>query len=723
MDFPPGLQMIVKALRMLLGEEQKPPRIFADHDKPRLHHRGHRKHRGMRRQIAEGCCSLVRMKSCSLFLLIILAIPAVGQHLVPQPVFNAIAGEFSGEAAQENDRQIVQYHRIQGSPMMAEVAEKVVLAKLRDWGIEARVEQFPSDGKTRYQTYVSPMGWDMRGGELWVESVGGVANFAPIRLCRFSDVPMCVSTYSKGGDWSGELVEVGAGVSDRDYEGKDVRGRVALAYGYAAMVVRAAAIKRGAVGVVIYPPPGDRADHPDMVRYNGTWPRAEELDATVGGFQISENQYTQVRQLMANGPVRVRGRIDATLGPGQLTVVHAWIRGSSHPETEVVISGHLDHPKWSANDNASGSAAMLEMARTLHRLIASGKLAAPAFTLHFMWVPEHFGTLAYFTQHPEVRSCNPWDDPRPSPGSKTQSCIALDLNLDMVGEDTVKTNSRFYITRTPDSVRGTLNALMADVLAQTREANLFAPTGSRNYWPAEMTAYAQGSDHDMFLGLGIPATMLGHDPDWTHHTSEDTPDKTDASELRRVGVLASVAAYWAAVNDADSQRRLEMVARSAMIADYAGRVSDIAMEADSAGGRARLREYRQALETMTAEPETGARVFDWDGWAGASKAGRVPHRLVLTPLDASVFASLSAGDKAWWEEQQERFASDSPGGGLPEKPPFELIAFEAINFMDGKRTEGEIAALLSLEFNQDFGAAWMQRLVGILEGVKVVKAE
>jgi len=160
-----------------------------------------------------------------------------------------------------------------------------------------------------------------------------------------------------------------------------------------------------------------------------------------------------------------------------------------------------------------------------------------------------------------------------------------------------------------------------------------------------------------------------------------------------------------------------------MIADYAGRVSDIAMEADSAGGRARLREYRQALETMTAEPETGARVFDWDGWAGASKAGRVPHRLVLTPLDASVFASLSAGDKAWWEEQQERFASDSPGGGLPEKPPFELIAFEAINFMDGKRTEGEIAALLSLEFNQDFGAAWMQRLVGILEGVKVVKAE
>jgi aminopeptidase YwaD len=650
----------------------------------------------------------------------------MGQHLVPQSVFDAIAGEYSGEAAQEYDRQIVQYHRVQGSPMMTEVAEKVVLAKLRDWGIEARLEQFPSDGETRYQTYVSPMAWDMRGGELWVESAAGMANFVPFRICRYSDVPMCVSTYSKGGEWAGELVEVGAGLSDRDYEGKDVRGKVALAYGYAAAVVRAAAIQRGAIGVVIYPPPGDRADHPDMVRYNGIWPRAQELDKTVGGFQISENQYTQLRQLMGNGPVRVRGKIDATLGPGELTLVHAWIRGSQHPETEVVISGHLDHPKWSANDNASGSAAMLEMAHTLHRLIESGRLAAPALTLHFMWVPEHFGTLAYITKHPEARSCIPgWDDPRQNSESKLKpgACIALNLNLDMVGEDTVKTNSRFYITRTPDSVSGTLNARMADILAQTREANLYAPAGSRNYWPAGMTAYEQGSDHDMFLGLGIPATMLGHDPDWTHHTSEDTPDKTDASELRRVGVLASAAAYWTAMADADTNRRLEMMARSAMISDYAGRVAVIAASPDSAGAHVRLRAYQEMLEAMTAEPETGAKVFDRDGWARTSKAGRVPHRLVLTPLDASVWQSLSGKDKQWWGEQEDRFASEAPGGGLPLEPPFDLIAFEAINFMDGKRTEGEIAALLSLEFNREFDAAWMERLVGILEGVKVVKAE
>ncbi len=79
---------------------------------------------------------------------------------------------------------------------------------------------------------------------------------------------------------------------------------------------------------------------------------------------------------------------------------------------------------------------------------------------------------------------------------------------------------------------------------QTREANLYAQTGTRNYWQPEAIPYAQGSDHDVFLGLGIPATMLGHDPDWTHHTSEDKIDKTDASEFRRVGTFASAAACW-----------------------------------------------------------------------------------------------------------------------------------------------------------------------------------
>jgi hypothetical protein len=90
-------------------------------------------------------------------------------HVIEQATFDLVAGELSGERAQELDRRIVEHHRIQGSPMMADVASAVVLPALREAGVEARIETFPSDGKTRYQSFVSPMGWTIRGGELWVE--------------------------------------------------------------------------------------------------------------------------------------------------------------------------------------------------------------------------------------------------------------------------------------------------------------------------------------------------------------------------------------------------------------------------------------------------------------------------------------------------------------------------------------------------------------------------
>src|SRR5262249_30329152 len=263
---------------------------------------------------------------------------------------------------------------------------------LKAAGLEAQIEQFLSDGKTKYGTFISPMGWEIRSGELWVESVEGQKDFTPFRLCRYADVPMCVTTYSKGGEWSGQLVDVGGGTKDSDYQGRDLKGKVALASGYAANVVREAVLKHGAVGVVIYPPADDRPDHPDMVRYNGLWVRAEELDKTSGSFQISRNQYEKLLWLMKWGAVRVRGRIDATLGPGKLTLVHAYIRGSENPEREVLLTAHLDHPKWSANDNASGSGAMIEAARVLQSLIAAKRIPPPRVTLHFMWVPEFFGT-------------------------------------------------------------------------------------------------------------------------------------------------------------------------------------------------------------------------------------------------------------------------------------------------------------------------------------------
>jgi hypothetical protein len=651
---------------------------------------------------------LLRLSIC------LTALLASAQHLVKQETFDAIATEYSGEAAQENTRRIVEYHRIQGSPMMASVAEQVVLPRLKTAGLEAKIEQFVSNGKTKYGTYTSPMGWDMHGGELWIESVGGAKDFKPIMLCRYADVPMCVSTYSKGGEWSGELVDVGSGTSDANYQGMDVRGKVALASGYAANVVREAVLKHGAVGVVIYPAAGDRPDHPDMVRYNGIWPRAEELEKTSGGFQISRNQYDMIKSLMRQGAVRVHGKIDATLGPGKLTLVHAYIRGTEHPEREVLITAHLDHPKWSANDNASGSGAMIEAVRTLQTLIATKKLAPPKLTIHFMWVPEYFGTMAYVSNHPELKFCNNFYQP----ATNDPPCILANINMDMVGEDTVKTNSRFYFTRTPDSVPFFINAIMNDVLAQTREANLYAQTGTRNYWQPEAIPYAQGSDHDVFLGLGIPSTMLGHDPDWTHHTSEDKIDKTDASEFRRVGTFATAAAWFMATADSPAWKKARTGAYADRVQELARRMAeDATIHRDSTNkgslkNREELGDQSDYLESMAARGDVQAHT------RGGQASVSGPRRLTLLPLDASVFDSASPDDAKWLSEQEARFASDSEG--LATNPNFGLITFEAVNFMNGRRSTGEIADLLSAEYLLDIDQAWVDRLVSILEKQKLV---
>lgn len=674
------------------------------------------------------------MKLRFALVLLLLTSAVSAQHLVSKETFNAIAQEYSGEAAQENTRHIIQYHRIQGSPMMAEVAEKVVLPKLQAWGIEAKIEQFPSDGKTKYQTHISPMAWDMRSGELWVTSVGEQKDFVPIRLCRYSDVPMCVSTYSKGGEWSGELVDVGRGTSDKDYEGKDVASKVALASGYVGTVVRQAVLKYGAVGVVIYPAALDRPDHPDMVRYNGIWPRAEELEMTSGGFQISANQYAQLKSLMRQGAVRVRGTIDATLGAGSLTLVHAYIRGTEHPEREVLITAHLDHPKWSANDNASGSGAVMEMARTLHALIAAKKLPPPRVTIHFMWVPEYFGTMAYVSNHPEARRCGSWDDPRDqrdwlTPERKqliAAPCILANINMDMVGEDTVKTNSRFYATRTPDSVPSFLGTLISDVMQQTREASLHAPTGTRNYWQPEMIPYAQGSDHDVFLGLGVPATMFGHDPDWTHHTSEDTFDKTDASEFRRVGVMASAATAWMSASpDSDMS---QAVFRLSDVQRHSERIGALlmrerklpgAMSSNLCGLKNAANSLRDDAELYLQHKESTFEGGCFGPIYGTSHGSLpAPRRLTLLPIYDAAFESLSADDKKWWDEQQARFADDSEG--LATKPNFGLLVFETVNFMNDRRSTAEIADLLAAEYLLDIDQAWVDRLVGILAAQKLV---
>jgi hypothetical protein len=263
-----------------------------------------------------------------------------------------------------------------------------------------------------------------------------------------------------------------------------------------------------------------------------------------------------------------------------------------------------------------------------------------------------------------------------------------------------------------------LDGLLPDVMAQTREANLYAQTGTRNYWLPEAIQYAQGSDHDVFLGLGIPSTMFGHDPDWTHHTSEDKIDKTDASEFRRVGTMASAATYFLAFNDPATWRGLYSRKSANRVSELSTRLAQNPGFAQNTLRTGKNWEaFQNEVKGLNEALKAPGEVLDISAASGISlKPG--PHRLTLLPLDASVFENASPEDAKWLAEQEARFASDSEG--LATKPNFGLISFEAINFMDGHRSTSEIADLVSAEYLIDIDQPWVDRLVSILEKQKLV---
>jgi len=185
------------------------------------------------------------------------------------------------------------------------------------------------------------------------------------------------------------------------------------------------------------------------------------------------------------------------------------------------------------------------MARTLRELIDKKELPPPLRTIRFMWVPEYNGTYAWLSAHL----------------NDAVKRIA-NFNFDMVGENVIKTNSLLTVTYTSDSNPSFLNAIVESVVdfANSFNRERYPPqmdlyigsiTGSRNRLSCRMSPYETGTDHELFNNLKIGAASMGSWPDNYYHSSEDTPDKVDPTQLHRAVVigLAGIATVAYADNE------------------------------------------------------------------------------------------------------------------------------------------------------------------------------
>jgi aminopeptidase YwaD len=632
------------------------------------------------------------------------------------PIFRDIFAEtLSGEIAKDHVIQITRFNRVQASRGYRASAQ-YVLQQLRSYGFteqEAFIESFPSDGKRIYQTWQSPSGWDISSAELRMLEPYNE------RIVGYPDIAMSVITCSQPGDTTAELVWVGSGVRDDDYTGKNVRGKFVLATGYGGEVHRLAVLKYGARAVVCYLDDERAKEYPDMLQYTGMWPRPEELGRVTFGFNITHRQGEKLRDLLTAGKkVVLHGRVSGIgLEPYFMDVVVARIAGSNQPEEEFVLSAHLDHPKESANDNASGSAAVLDIAGTLRQLISAGRLPRPRRSIRFVWVPEWNGTMAYIDAHPEIT------------GPALKWKFLANVNMDMVGENLELVHSQLIVTRPPDSTPSLLGDVVENMAAMIAEMDVRSPRGSHSRPNYVVESYGGGSDHMMFIDRKIPGVMLVHS-DYTHHTSEDTPDKIDPVELKRSELIGAGTIWYLATMRqhegidatylvaANAAHRLGTVARQQeLLLQSAAKDSVLPIwgEAENVIKHAAVRERAALQSVLLFVPDDQIRQTDaalekqvdfleesiLEGFRDLVVGRgirakvppsreqrpdlRVPDRLTRGPLDFGLPGSkLSAAESEWYRSKEFTLDGD--------------MRFELVNFIDGQRTVSDIRDALSAEF-------------------------
>jgi aminopeptidase YwaD len=231
--------------------------------------------------------------------------------------------------------------------------------------------------------------------------------------------------------------------------------------------------------------------------------------------------------------------------PGSYDIATGVIPGADPARRgeEIVLSCHLDHLRPGANDNASGCAAILEVARTLAKLIRQGKIAPPRRTIRFVFPPEIEGTIALLNARPEL-------------ARRTKAVI----HMDMVGGDAEITKAVFHVTRSPKSLPSFVNDVgeafsrfvneQSWAFAATGAAPypLVDPEGSKRALQAEIVDYTEGSDHEVWAegSWRVPAIYLNDWPDRYIHTHADELSHIDATKLLRAAFIGSASAYYLA---------------------------------------------------------------------------------------------------------------------------------------------------------------------------------
>ena len=450
--------------------------------------------------------------------------------LVPSAIRDPILNETSGERAHLHV-QMLAGNRDRQAPEYTDLFLETTY--IRDMAVQAGLSDVQVDLFPGRDT------WDAEEGDLWMVQP------ARRKIASITTVPASLAIGSRTADVEAEVVYVGAG-READYAGKDVAGKIVLGSAPVGSVFGAAVTLRGAAGALGTASPALRGETAgftlDQVGWSSVYPSNERGGF---GFQLSLRQFLELRDLVERGQkVVLRAHVRSRSYPGQQNVVSAAIPGSDPKAGELILVAHAFETIATpgANDNCTGVGTILEVGRTLARLIRDGALPPPRRTIRFVWAPEISGTTQYMFKHPEL-----------------QDRLLVALNFDMTGANPKTTDAYLRVKMTPDSRPSYLNDLVASLLRYVDQTDIRSPQGANatfNYRLAPVAAIRSGSDHSVFNNGGIPAMQFNYWGDNFYHSSGDRIEQADATELKRVAFMAASAMYYLSNAGAAEARNL-----------------------------------------------------------------------------------------------------------------------------------------------------------------------
>ena len=676
------------------------------------------------------------LKSISIIFLICFSgtIEAQNVPLGQETLVAYLDQELSGESAKRNLEYISRLHRMRGSNDYNK-AIAFLTTKLKDYNLESiEIIKIPADGKTMYGTHKTRPAWNVEFAELWELKEQNDNWIKHAKIADYESIPMVVAQDSKSGEVSANLVDIGKGTSEADYANMDIEGKLVLTSSQPESVASLAITKYKAAGIISYAqnqPSAWHGEDENLIRW-GHFDYFKDIQSFA--FMVTLKQARAFQSKLRNGQtVRLNAKVITETKNTDWELLTAVIKGSDPTlnKEEILFTCHLDHPRPGANDNASGCVAILEVARTLKKLIDENKLERPKRTIRFLWSPEIEGTKILLNYKPEF-------------AVKTK----FNIHMDMVGGG-LETKGVYQVSRGPMSLPSFINDVgesFAEFLNQSSIAYASGTTakfpvvsneGGKEPLHAIIGNFRMGSDFEVFTegSFKIPSIYLHQYPDRYIHTNYDSPSNIDPTVLKRSGFIGAASAYYLANFTAkDLAPLLSLMKQRVLQRAYAILNFSNAFNVEEKEN-AKYYFWQQELQAFNSikpyaevseqTEEYKAYIKSLQSTIGSGKPivnSDSKNLIVYSRKEGLKGGMLSFGYDYFGDHypankpEPKLFSFNAPRGNGSE------YAYETLNLVNGQNTISDIRNILSAEFGP-IPIAFVREYLEALKSIDVIKVE